>query len=217
MEFVSEKTALTKIADTVIKAGVSLYNALKYIYASAEEDFYNVDIKDCLKIVLNNLTDSDAMQSLGIRINDDFCKEMNNEEYNKVLQLMVYSFAVRVPLLKAIRNGDDYLSDDQIQRIYNMITEKGAENVGGLIVEGVNEYRVMIRKNRPVPPYNADWYKAYIYTNVPSLSEITNKNMYLLGLADVLFTMFYSCLEEELENVILSESVPQHKSKGRIH
>ena len=217
MEFVSEKNALTKIADTVIKAGVSLYNALKYIYASAEEDFYNVDIKDCLKIVLNNLTDSDAMQSLGIRINDDFCKEMNNEEYNKVLQLMVYSFAVRVPVLKTVRNGDDYLSDDQIQRIYNMITEKGAENVGGLIVEGVNEYRVMVRKNRPIPAYNSDWYKAYIYTNVPSLSEITNKNMYLLGLADVLFTMFYSCLEEELENIILSESVPQAKSKGHIH
>lgn len=211
MDFLSEKSTLAKLSDTVLKAGVSLYNALKYIYASAQEDFYGVDIKDCLKIVLNNLTDCDAMQSLGIRISDDTCGEMNSDEYNKVLPLIVYSFAVRLPLLKTVVVNGDILTDEQIQLVYNVVTEKGAVNEGNIIAETFADYRVMVKKGKQPPPYNADWYKAYIYTNVPALSEITNKNMYLLGLADVLFTMFCSCLDEELENILRADcaSVPK--------
>ena len=54
------------------------------------------------------------------------------------------------------------------------------------------------KSGRPVPAYDAEWYKGYIYTYVPTLSAITNRNVFLLGSADILFTLFYSCLEEEL-------------------
>ena len=41
MEFQSERTAITLISDVMIKSGVSLYNATKYIYSFAQDDFYN--------------------------------------------------------------------------------------------------------------------------------------------------------------------------------
>ena len=44
----------------------------------------------------------------------------------------------------------------------------------------------------------------YIYTYVPTLAAITNKNVFLLGSADILFTLFYSCLEEELVRLLNS-------------
>ena len=57
MEFVSERTVITKLSDIVVESATALYNAVKYIYSIAEDDFYNVGIKDALKVVLNNVTD----------------------------------------------------------------------------------------------------------------------------------------------------------------
>ena len=37
MEFISERTACTMISETVVKAGVSLFNAVKYIYMIADK------------------------------------------------------------------------------------------------------------------------------------------------------------------------------------
>ena len=50
----------------------------------------------------------------------------------------------------------------------------------------------------------AEWFKAYIYTYVPALATITNKNVFLLGSADILFTLYYTRLEEELINTLQS-------------
>ena len=33
MDFINETNAITGLADTIIKGGVSLYNAIKYIYS----------------------------------------------------------------------------------------------------------------------------------------------------------------------------------------
>ena len=203
MVFINETAAINGLADTIIKGGVSLYNAMKYIYSIAEKDFYNVNIKDAFKVVLNNVTDTDCLQALGLRIDDNTCAEMQNDEYNRVLPMMVYSLAVRIPTLKNVKNGDDSMSDDQLYRLYTTVMDKGAENYRDMISETFLETKYLIRKGKKLPPFTADWYKTYIYTNVPSLAEITNKNMFLLGLADVLFAMFYSCLEEELRNKIL--------------
>ena len=203
MVFINETAAINGLADTIIKGGVSLYNAMKYIYSIAEKDFYNVNIKDAFKVVLNNITDTDCLQALGLRIDDNTCAEMQNEEYNRVLPMMVYSLAVRIPTLKNVKNGDDSMSDDQLYRLYTAVMDKGAENYRDMIAETFLETKYLVRKGKKLPAFTADWYKTYIYTNVPSLAEITNKNMFLLGLADVLFAMFYSCLEEELRNKIL--------------
>ncbi|MDE5858848.1 MAG: hypothetical protein K2H23_00415 [Oscillospiraceae bacterium] len=203
MDFINEAAAINGLADTIIKGGVSLYNAIKYIYSLAERDFYNVNIKDAFKVVLNNVTDTDCLQALGLRINDSTCGEMLSDEYNRVLPLMVYSLAVRIPTLKTVKYGDDCMSDDQLYRLYTAVMEKGAENYNDMITETFLETKYLVRKGKKLPPFTADWYKTYIYTNVPSLAEITNKNMFLLGFSDVLFAMFYSCLEEELKNKIL--------------
>lgn len=203
MVFINEAAAINGLADTIIKGGVSLYNAMKYIYSIAENDFYNVSVKDAFKVVLNNITDTDCLQALGLRIDDRTCAEMQNEEYNHVLALMVYSLAVRIPTLKNVRIGDECMSDDQLYKLYNAVIEKGAENYKDMISETFLETKYLVRKGKKLQPFTADWYKTYIYTNVPSLAEITNKNMFLLGFADVIFAMFYSCLEEEIRNKIL--------------
>ena len=203
MVFINESAALNGLADTIIKGGVSLYNAIKYIYSIAEKDFYNVSIKDAFKVVLNNITDTDSLQALGLRIDDATCREMQNDEYNRVLPMIVYSLAVRIPTLKSVRNGDDTMSDDQLYRLYMAVMDKGAENYRDMIAETFLETKYLVRKGKRLPPFTADWFKTYIYTNVPSLAEITNKNMFLLGYSDVLFAMFYSCLEEELKSKIL--------------
>jgi len=204
MDFKSERAALTGISETIVKCGVSLYNAVKYIYSLAAEDFYNCSIKDALKVVLNNITDCDSLQALGLRINNNKCGEMNSEEYNRILSIIVFSFAVRIPALKLVKNGDDTLTEDQIHTVYEMVLSKGAENYNEIIKESYLETKYLVKKGKPIPPYSAEWYKTYIYRNVPELSAITNKNMFLIGFVDVLFTMFYSCMEEELKNVILS-------------
>lgn len=203
MVFINETAAFNGLADTIIKGGVSLYNAVKYIYSIAEKDFYNVNIKDAFKVVLNNITDTDSLQALGLRIDDATCREMQNDEYNRVLPMIVYSLAVRIPTLKSVHNGDDVMSDEQLYRLYTMVMDKGAENYRDMISETFLETKYLVRKGKKLPPFTADWFKTYIYTNVPSLADITNKNMFLLGFSDVLFAMFYSCLEEELKSKIL--------------
>lgn len=206
MDFINEENALNGLADTVIKGGVCLYNAIKYIYAIAEDDFYRINIKDAFKIVLNNITDSDSLKALGLHIDNESCAEMQNPEYNRVLPLILYSIAVRLPSLRNVRNGDDRMSDDQIQKVYDIVTAKGAENYDELIGESFAEFKYLVHKNKPLPPYTAEWFKNYLYTGVPTLAEVTNKNMFLLGFCDVLFAMFYTCLEEELSGKVLEYS-----------
>ncbi len=198
MDFINEANAINGLADTIVKGGVCLFNAVKYIYSIAEESFYTVNIKDAFKIVLNNISDTDSLTALGLRIDSETCGEMMNEEYNKVLPLIVYSLAVRVPVLKNLRGTSGPMTDDQLYKVYTAVMSRGAENYRNAVAESFMEIKYLVRKGRKLPPYNADWFKTYIYTNIAPLSEITNKNMFLLGFADVLFAMFYSCLEENL-------------------
>ena len=202
MEFVSERTAFTMLSETVVKAGVSLFNAVKYIYMIADKDFYNISVKDIFKISLKNITDTTCLYNTGIKLDKERCKEMNSPEYERVLSLMVYSFAVRLPELKNVKINNQSLNDKQIKSIFDMVVAKGAGNYDNVIVDDFEEIRRMVRTGRPVPAYDAEWFKSYIYSYVPALTEITNKNMFLLGSCDILFTLFYSGLEEELKRVL---------------
>lgn len=202
MEFVSERTAFTMLSETVVKAGVSLFNAVKYIYMIADKDFYNISVKDIFKISLKNITDTTCLYNTGIKLDKERCKEMNSPEYERVLSLMVYSFAVRLPELRNVKINNQSLNDKQIKSIFDMVVAKGAGNYDNVIVDDFEEIRRMVRTGRPVPAYDAEWFKSYIYSYVPALTAITNKNMFLLGSCDILFTMFYSGLEEELKRVL---------------
>ena len=202
MEFVSERTAFTMLSETVVKAGVSLFNAVKYIYMIADKDFYNINVKDIFKISLKNITDTTCLYNTGIKLDKERCKEMNSPEYERVLSLMVYSFAVRLPELKNVKINNQTLNDKQIKTIFDMVVAKGAGNYDNVIVDDFEEIRRMVRTGRPVPAYDAEWFKSYIYSYVPALTAITNKNMFLLGSCDILFTLFYSGLEEELKRLL---------------
>ena len=211
MEFTSERTVITRLSDITVESATALYNAVKYIYSIAEEDFYNVGIKDALKVVLNNVTDPDCLEALGLRINSETCREMSSEAYKKILPLTIYSFAVRLPVLKQFKVGDKTISDEQLLSVYDAVMRKGAENVDNVITESYADIKQLVKKGKPIPPYSSDWYKTYIYTHVPELSSITNKNMFLLGFTDILFAMFHSCMEEELRNVIAEGSAEKIK------
>lgn len=204
MEFVSERTAFTMLSETVVKAGVSLFNAVKYIYMIADKDFYNINVKDIFKISLKNITDTTCLYNTGIKLDKERCKEMNSPEYERVLSLMVYSFAVRLPELKNVKVNNQSLNDKQIKTIFDMVVAKGAGNYDNVIVDDFEEIRRMVKTGRPVPAYDAEWFKSYIYSYVPALTSITNKNMFLLGSCDILFTLFYSGLEEELKRLLES-------------
>lgn len=204
MEFISERTAFTLLSETVVKAGVSLFNAVKYIYMIADKDFYNINIKDIFRISLNDITDTTSLFNTGIKLDRERCREMDSPEYERVLSLMVYSFAVRLPELKNIKTKGGSLNDKQIRTIYDMVVAKGAANYENVITDDFEEIRRMVRQGRPVPAYDAEWYKGYIYSYVPALASITNKNVFLLGSADILFTLFHSCLEEQMERVLQS-------------
>ena len=204
MEFVSERTAFTMLSETVVKAGVSLFNAVKYIYMIADKDFYNINVKDIFKISLKNITDTTCLYNTGIKLDKERCREMNSPEYERVLSLMVYSFAVRLPELKNVKINNQTLNDKQIKTIFDMVVAKGAGNYDNVIVDDFEEIRRMVKTGRPVPAYDAEWFKSYIYSYVPALTAITNKNMFLLGSCDILFTLFYSGLEEELKRLLES-------------
>lgn len=206
MEFISERTAFTMLSDTVVKAGVSLFNAVKYIYMIADKDFYNINVKDIFKIALKNISDTTCLYNTGIKLDKERCKEMNSPEYERVLSLMVYSFAVRLPELKNIKTKSGQLNDKQIKAIYDMVVAKGAGNFENVIADDFEEIRRMVRLGKPIPAYDAEWFKGYIYGYVPALATVTNKNLFLLGSCDILFTLFHGSLEEELESLLNSLS-----------
>lgn len=202
MEFISERTAYTMISDTIVKAGVSLFNAVKYIYMIGDKDFYNVSVKDIFKIALKNITDTTALYNTGIKLDKERCREMNSPEYERVLSLMVYSFAVRLPELKDIKTSSGSLNDRQIKTVYDLVISKGAGNYENIISDDFEDIRRMVKLGKPVPAYDAEWYKSYIYSYVPALASVGNRNMFLLGSCDILFTLFYSALEDELERLL---------------
>lgn len=202
MEFISERTAYTMISDTIVKAGVSLFNAVKYIYMLGDKDFYNISVKDIFKIALKNITDTTALYNTGLKFDKERCREMNSPEYERVLSLMVYSFAVRLPELKEVKTPTGSLNDKQIKTVYDMVISKGAGNYENIITEDFEDIRRMVKLGRSVPAYDAEWYKSYIYSYVPELASVKNRNMFLLGSCDILFTLFYGALEEELERLL---------------
>jgi hypothetical protein len=171
---------------------------MKYIYSLAEKDFYNVNIKDVIKLVINNVTGVDALSVLGLRAEGEKVAQMETESYRRLLPAMVYSLAVRVPALKPVLVGDKPLTDDQIYKIYNAVMQKGGANTDDIIPETFLEIKYLVKKQKPLPPFTADWYKNYIFAKVPELAAITNKNIFLLGASDIFFGMFYACFFEAL-------------------
>jgi hypothetical protein len=202
MDFYDEKTAVEGLADFILRGGVSMYNTLKYIYSLTDRDFYNVNIKDVIKLIINNVTDADSLTHLGLRAEGETVAAMESESYRRILPVMVFSLAVRTPTLKSVEIAGKTLTDDQIYKIYAATLSKGAENTDDLIPDTFLEIKYLVRKGKPLPPFTADWYKNYIFRSVPELAAITNRNIFLFGACDIFFSMFYACFKEALEDKI---------------
>lgn len=202
MNFKSESAAYDDICETIIKSSATLYNILKYIYAAADSEFYKVKAKDVIKVGFSNLLNFENLNLIGIRPNDNNCKEMRTAEYEEVLPIIIYSIAVRMPLLKKVTAGGDSLTDVQIKEIYRKILLRGAKNTGNIVDESFDDYKKYMKSNDDTPAYNSDFYKTFIYKNIPALAEISNKNLYILGVSDVVFPLFWYSYEEEIEKTL---------------
>lgn len=203
MVFRDEREAVTELAELVLDAAANLHKATKYIYSLSKNNFYNCNVKDAFKIVLNNIFDASALRTLGLSMNDSECEEMSSAEYRGVFSLMVYSFAVRLPLLRNLEVQGKSMTEQQLRAVYDVIISKGVVNHGDVVPESFEGIRQDVKKGREAPAYNADWYKVYLHAKVPALADITNRNLFLFGMVDVLFPMFYLRLEQELGQELL--------------
>ena len=202
MVFRNEQDALVDLAEMILDAAANLYKATKYVYSLSKSDFYHCDVKDAFKIILNNIFDSGALRALNLSMDDSQCAEMNCPEYSRVFSLLVYSFAVRLPVLRGVEVRGDKLSEQQLKAVYDYIMSKGVVNHDDAVPESYEEIRICVKKGNPVPPYQAEWYRAYLLGNVPALADLTNRNLFLFGTVEVLFVMFYLRLEQELRTHI---------------
>lgn len=196
MDLLNENAAVNELAHITVRGSAELFNSVKYIYSLAEDSFYSVDIRDAFRIIFES--GADMLPSLGLSAGKNACPEMANDEYNKVLPLMAYSFAVRIPVLKGLRGASGSLTDSQLEKIYEAVIGMGAENYRNAVPESFEEMKSLVKKGKELPPYSADWFKIYVLKNVPQLAELTNKNVFLFGFADLLFPLYWPKLEGKL-------------------
>ena len=200
MYFEDETGAILGIADHISAAASSLFTATKYIYALADDKYYECDIKDVFRIILNNIHSPERLSAFRLNVSAG-CAAMDTPAYETVRDLILYSFAVRVPVLGRSENGAA-LSDEQVQAVYETVLLGRAVNPGGFVQDSFEDIRKRVKRRRPLPPYKTDWYRTYIYSRCPALADISNKNLFLLGAAEPLFSMFYLQHEAELRSYI---------------
>lgn len=196
MDLLNESAAVNELAHIIVKGSAELFNSVKYIYSIADSSFYSVDIRDAFRMIFEG--GADMLPSLGLSADKSVCAEMASDEYNKVLVLMAYSFAVRIPVLRGLRGASGPLTDSQLDKIYGAVMAMGAENYRNSVPESYEDMKALAKKGKELPPYSADWFKIYVLKNVPQLAELTNKNVFLFGFADLLFPLYWPHIEEKL-------------------
>ncbi|SHI09696.1 hypothetical protein SAMN02745823_02372 [Sporobacter termitidis DSM 10068] len=211
MTIPNESEVTVQLSDMILKAGANLFKATKYLYALTSESYYHCDIKDFFKVILNNIFNADVLSAFQISIDGDACVPLNTREYFSIFPLIIYSFAARLPVLCNVRSGSGGLTVRQTDAIYSAVLERGISNTGGAVAESYESVMASVRRGKGVPPYSAEWFRTYIYTSVPELADISNRNLYFTGAADVLFPLYYLCLEKEFEtrlNTLIASNKP---------
>lgn len=202
MTFVNESGTITLLTDMILKAGANLFKATKYLYALTAENYYNCNIKDFFKVILNNIFNADIMSAFHISIDETTCAPMNTREYFDIFRLIIYSFAVRLPALCHVEARGEYMTMKQVSAVYDAVMEKGVLNHGDAIAESFAQIASDVKKGKSIPPYNSEWFRTYVFTMIPELSEISNHNLFFMGAAEMLFSLYYLCLEKEFEKSI---------------
>ena len=191
---------LLSMASVVNAASESIYEALKYIYSIAYEDFYDINVKDIFKISLSNITDPGVLNNLGYKIYPERIGDLRNSEFAVVKKIIAYAFAVRLPFLKRyLPPKSTTFTDNDIRDLFQAICDSGAQNVDGIVPM---DFRANMRtaKLRDVeePVFDTEWFKTWVYTYGKEFSVINNKNMFFLGCADALFPLYWSSVTDRL-------------------
>lgn len=190
---------LRRIAVIVDLASKSLFNAVRYCYLVAENDFYNINVKDIFRIGLNDITNPDCFRNLGIILDEKHIGEMGTEHYREVLDVLRYSFAIRLPFIRKYAENST-LKEGHIKHIYDILESYGFHNPDGIVEESFKSMAWLVRTKKTEPPFDTEWFRRWIYTYGHELAAINNRNMFVLGCVEALFPLYYASLQELLIN-----------------
>ncbi len=192
-----EDAIVQKIADIIDNASESLFEAIRYCYMIADEDFYNISVKDIFKIGLVDITNPDCFRHLGLELDPAKIGEMGENKFREVLEIIRYCFAVRLPFAKRDAPESD-IRESQIKQVYDVLADYGFSNPDGIVVESYKSTSWLAKTKKPEPQFDTEWFRSWIYTYGHDLAAINNRNMFVLGCADALFPLYYSSLKERL-------------------
>ena len=112
---------LLSMASVVNAASESIYEAMKYIYSVAYEDFYDINVKDIFKIALSNITDPGVLNNLGYKIYPERIGDLRNSEFAIVKKIIAYAFAVRLPFIKRYLPSKNSIFTGRLQSSYGSL------------------------------------------------------------------------------------------------
>ena len=202
MTLPNESEIITQLSEMIVKAGANLFKSTKYIYAFTAENYFKGSIRDLFVVILNDIFNADKLSAFQLSLEDERCSAVNTRAYFDIYRLIIYSLAVRLPDLCNVGNNSRLLDAKQIKAVYDKVIERGVKTHGEVIEENYQDIFTAVRKGKSIPVYNAEWFKGYIYTAIPELSEINNRNLFFMGAVDVLFPLYYICLGEAFDKYI---------------
>jgi hypothetical protein len=173
----------------------SLIRTLKYIYAIAEEDYYTVNAKDIFKVALHDITNTAALDNMGLHIQESMPKEFTGEYLKTFRSALLYAFAVRLPYLLTSNN----VSKKEMIELYTYLENNGAKPLDLMFEEDFRYFYKRNKSGRPEPSFTIEWFRRWVYTFDSGLSAITNQNMFFFGCADAAFPLFYAALGERIK------------------
>ncbi len=189
--------SLNNIADIIDLASESLFNAIRYCYFVADGDFYNINVKDVFKIGLNSITKPECFKNLGIEIDESKMGEMGTPHFREILDIIRYSFAIRLPFIKRYAEKTT-LKDAQVKQIYDILESYGFHNPDGIVEESFKSMAWLVKTKKNEPAFETEWFRRWIYTYGHDLAAINNRNMFVLGCVEALFPLYYASLQELL-------------------
>ncbi|MBR4112312.1 MAG: hypothetical protein IKK53_04710 [Ruminiclostridium sp.] len=195
----AENEALRRIAAMVDLASESLFNAVRYCYLIADNDFYNINVKDIFRIGLSDITNPDCFKNLGIALDETRIGEMGTEHYREILSILRYCFAIRLPFIRKYAENST-LKEGHIKNIYDILENYGFLNPDGIVEDSFKSMAWMVRTKKTEPAFDTEWFRRWIYTYGHELAAINNRNMFVLGCVEALFPLYYASLQELLVN-----------------
>jgi hypothetical protein len=95
----NESEAMTHLSEMIVKAGANLFKATKYLYAFTADNYYNCSIRDFFFVILSDIFNADKLSAFQVSIEDSRCDAVNARAYFDVYRMIVYSLAIRLPVL----------------------------------------------------------------------------------------------------------------------